>query len=379
MAEEKKSDEVFGEDFTLLDDGMEDFFASKFGDEGQSDPKDTTSEEDDEIEPVGTGEDTGEEADDNQQEETKVEEDADPDSNENSSSPLIPYAKYLKEEGILPNFDVETFDGSIDGLRDGMMKEIMGGVDLYKESLPDPIKRLINNYEQGVALKDLLEIDEKTTRYSSYTAEVLENEDAQKQLVRDYLLQTTRFSAEKIEKEINRLSDLQELEEEAKAILPELIAMQAEEEKALVEQAAASQREAEQARLQELETLRSTLESTDELIPGTKVSSVLRQKIYKNLTTPVAYSQDGVPLNKLGYYRSQNPVQTEILLNYIFEATNEFKDWSIFGKAAKRSVITDIENAARNMDTNFGAARNVNPAKSASASKFLKEIDNFDF
>ena len=45
----------------------------------------------------------------------------------NSSSPLIPYAKYLKEEGILPDFDIEHFDGSIDGLREGMYNEIING------------------------------------------------------------------------------------------------------------------------------------------------------------------------------------------------------------------------------------------------------------
>lgn len=378
MAGEKKDAEVFGEDFTLLDDGMEEFLTSKFGNGGQTDQEDNTSEED---------EQQAEESDDEGEEdltglpvkETKVEEDADPDSSETSSSPLIPYAKYLKEEGILPNFDIETFDGSIDGLRDGMMKEIVGGVDLYKESLPEPIKHLIANYEQGVALKDLLEIDARKTQYSSFTDETLQNEDVQRQLVREYLTQTTKFSAEKIEKEITRLSDLQELEEEAKAVLPELLAIQKAEEDALIASAAESQRQAEQLRLQELETLRTSLESTDELIPGTKMTTVLRQKIYKNLTTPVAYSEDGTPLNKLGYYRAQNPVQTEILLNYIFEATNEFKDWSIFGKAAKRNVITELENAARNMDTNFSAARGVKTTKSQSTTQFLKELENFEF
>lgn len=373
---EKKQDEVFGEDFNLLDEELGDFFESKGM--GVNAPEENTPDEEETIE-TNSGE---EEIPDNNsgQEETLEREDTNnSDSEQSSSSPLIPYAKYLKEEGILPNFEVEKFDGTIEGLRDGMYSEIANGIDAYKQTLPEPIKQLINHYEEGVPLKALLDIDEQRVKYASFNEESLSDEDTQKQLVREYYSLTTKLSAEKIEKHITRLSDLQELEDEAKNILPELIAMQADEERQLVEQARALQEQAEQNRLAELETLRSTLEGTEEVIPGTKISEMLRQKIYKNLTTPVGYTEDGTPVNRLGAYRMQNPVKTEILLNYIFEATNEFKDWSIFGKAAKRTVITEIENAARNIDNNFGSSRQANIKSQAAARTFLKEIDNFDF
>ena len=376
----KKSDEqeeVFGEDFNLLDDGIEEFLTERIG-STTAVVTDEESQVDDIIEKVSkVEEDVVEDA--TNDEENIIKEDTIPDSNENSSSPLVPYAKYLKEEGILPNFDIEKFDGSIDGLREGMFTEINQGVEAYKSSLPEVVKHLINNYEAGVPLEKLLQIDSERARYDGISEDDLSNEDTQKELVRDYLSKTTKYSSERIERDIQRLVDLQELETEAKSVLPELVAIQNEIEQQELAQVQQQKVLAEQNRLQELETLQKTLESTDEIIPGNKMSNLIRQKIFKNLTTPVGYTEQGQPLNKLGAYRQKEPVKTEIILNYIFEATNEFKDWSAFSKSAKRAVISEIENAAKTMDYNASQGRTAVLTKSSSANKFLKEIDNYQF
>jgi translation elongation factor EF-1beta len=372
-----EQEEVFGEDFNLLDDGMEEFLTERIG-STTTIVSDEESQVDDITEQVSkVEEDVVPET--TNDEENIIKEDTESNSNENSSSPLVPYAKYLKEEGILPNFDIEKFDGSIDGLREGMFTEINQGVDAYKNSLPDVVKHLINNYEAGVPLEKLLQIDSERAKYTSYSEDDLSSEDVQKNLVRDYLTKTTKYSQERIERDIQRLVDLQELETEAKSVLPELVAIQndiEQQELAYVQQ----QKElAEQNRLQELETLQKTLEATEEIIPGNKMSNLIRQKIFKNLTTPVGYTEQGQPLNKLGAYRQKEPVKTEIILNYIFEATNEFKDWSAFSKSAKRAVISEIENAAKTMDYNASQGRTAVLTKSSSANKFLKEIDNYQF
>jgi len=373
----EESEEVFGEDFNLLDDGMEEFLTEKLG-SSTAIVNDEESQVDDIIEQVSkVEEDVVEDA--TNDEENIIKEDTESNSNENSSSPLVPYAKYLKEEGILPNFDIEKFDGSIDGLREGMFTEINQGVEAYKSSLPDAVKHIINNYEAGVPLERLFQIDADRTKYTSISEDDLSDENNQKELVRDYLSKTTKYSQERIERDIQRLVDLQELESEAKSILPELVTMQNDIEKQELEYVQQQKVVAEENRLKELETLQKTLESTDEIIPGNKLSSVLRQKIFKNLTTPVGYTEQGQPLNKLGAYRQKEPVKTEIILNYIFEATNEFKDWSTFSKGAKRAVISEIENMAKTMDYNTSQGKTAIMTKSSSANKFLKEIDNFEF
>ena len=51
-------------------------------------------------------------------------------------------------------------------------------------------------------------------------------------------------------------------------------------------------------------------------------------------------------INKVGLYRANNPVKFEVILNYLYEATNEFKDWGVLGKAGKRSALKEFEDAA---------------------------------
>lgn len=119
MAERRvKEDEVFGEDFNLLDQDLEDFFEEKF-----ETPDEEFVEEEIVTNPENEGDGTEEnnEDDDSQEEDTGSEEnekgeDTDTDeSKSNSSSPLIPYAKYLKEEGILP---ISTLKNLMEALKD---------------------------------------------------------------------------------------------------------------------------------------------------------------------------------------------------------------------------------------------------------------------
>ena len=369
MAKERNDAEVFGEDFNILE-GMEEFL------EEVIDVAEAT-EENKEDQDAGNDVDSVDNNEEVEDGEETTEEDTDQDNAEISSSPLIPYAKYLKEEGILPNLDIDKFDGSIDGLRDGMYSEITNGIEQYKSSLPESIKHLINHYEEGVPLSTILELDNQRLRYDSITEDDLDVEDVQKNLIREYLTETTKFSQEKIEREITRLADLQELENEAKDILPELKLIQKNKEAAAVAEAARQNELAEQARLKEIETLKATIDSTSEIVPGVKVPELLKQKIYKNLTTPVAYLENGQPLNKLGAYRAKNPVQTEIVLNYIYEVTNEFKDWSAFSKTAKRSVISDIENAAKAMDNNNLSGNVKGRGNTDAGNEFMAAIDRF--
>ena len=61
-----------------------------------------------------------------------------------TSSPLTPYAKLLVDEGILPNLDLKKFDGTADSLKEAMVSEIIGAVEMYKETLPERVKQLID-------------------------------------------------------------------------------------------------------------------------------------------------------------------------------------------------------------------------------------------
>lgn len=288
-----------------------------------------------------------------QVEEVKDEIKEQPSSKNITSSLFTPIAKLLQEEGIAPNIKLEEFDGTPEGILKAIQNEISIGIEAYKETNLDPrVKWLQDNLEQGVPLEDLLAIDKQSVQLEKITEEVLSNDaEVQKNIVKQYYKETTRFSDDFINKAISRLEATDDLLEESKTMLGGLKEINAQKQLQMAEQA---KEQAKQARLQQEETLKtfkSTLDKTDEIVTGVKLNTLMREKIYKTMTTPVDIDQTtGMPLNKIAKARSEDPIGFEIKLAYLYEATNGFKDWSVFGSAGKKKAFEEFENAAKQFD-----------------------------
>lgn len=280
--------------------------------------------------------------------ETNSLEDADDEQENNDSSSLTPYAKYLVDEGVLSNLDIDTFDGTPEALLGAMRGQIDGGIEQYKSELPEDVKTLIERYEEGVPFNQILDIQSDKIKYESIKDSELEgNEELQKNLLRDLYSKKTSFSADKINKLIQRSEDLSELEEEAKGAKLELIDLQEELSKEAGRQATLNAQAEQDRQIASRQLLDTTLSDLNEIIPNVKVTQILKDKIKANLTTPVGKDANGNILNKIGKFRAEDPIGFELKLNYIFEVTNQFTDWSIFGKTGKKSVLTELENASR--------------------------------
>lgn len=352
---EKESKTIWEDDFDIME-GMEDLFTKPNTSEEEVDE----NEEDTNTEDVKVSEEENDlnnngGADDSDESDEEKDTGEDPDSKDtdgedNSPSPLTPYAKYLKDEGILPSLNLEEFDGSVESLKEGMIGEIENGINNYIDSLPDRVKKIITNYREGVSLDTILEIDNTRLKYSSITSEQLKNEETQKQILTDYYKKTTQFSDERIAKELKRLDDLQELEDESKYVLQELVGLQDKEEQLAVQKANQDKINAANYKQEQLRILQETINKTEEIIPSIPINKVVKDKLFKNLTTPVAYDNYGNELNKLGAYRVKNPVETELIFHYIFEVTKEFTDWSPLAKSGKKTAIKEFESAIRDLD-----------------------------
>lgn len=368
MAEKKNSENFFDDDYTsiifdsvseLIDDDDSDNNVPNDDDDGKANP---TSNDDNDQQPLNAddGNDT-DEVDDNVDDvdETKNK-DNDIDTGEGSdndggddSSPLVPYAKLLVDEGILPNLNLDEFDGTAEGLKEAMNKEIHNGIEAYKASLPEDIKKIIDGYEVGVPLEKLLELNKEKFNVSTIKeSDIINNEELQKEIVRKYFKKTTRFSDKKIEQNIERLSDIGELEAEALSNITELKALVEEEEAKAIEDAKRREEEYQEQLRKYWEEFDKKLEAADEIIPGLKVTKAIKQKIITNLSTAVATDQNGNPVNKIAYYRSKHPQEFELYLNYLFEVTNGFSDFSVLSKGGKKAAIAELERAARNLDIN---------------------------
>lgn len=357
----KENSEIFDDGFDIFSDVADSLEAKQSAIEvNQVQENDNTDEidnyinisNDDNTEEESVEETNVEEVVEETEETNDIEESEDATSEETQTSPFTPYAKFLIEEGILSNLNLDEFDGTAEALKKAQANEINNGIEAYKNSLPREVKFLVDNYEAGVPFDKILEISSRQIEYQSIEeSSITDNEDLQKNLVKDYLKRTTRFSDEKIEKHINQLADLSELEDEARDALSNLVDFEKQELEAAKEKAIADQNAAIEMQKKEIERLDKYLDETEEIIPNIKIPKVIKDKIKANLTTPVAQDEYGNQFNKVGLYRANNPMQFEVVLNYLFEVTNEFKDWSALGKAGKRSALKELEDAAKTIDS----------------------------
>jgi hypothetical protein len=272
-------------------------------------------------------------------------------SKSKTSSPLTPYAQLLVDEGVLPNLDVKSFDGTAESLKDAMITEIVGAVDMYKESLPDRIKNLINNYEDGVPFEKLLEIDRSETDVASVTDEKLEEDvSLQKKIVTDYLKKTTKFSDTKITKIVDGYEDGGDLEDEAKTSLTELKTLVASEKANELKTVAYQKRLEEDNRKKELTYLQEKIKTTTEIIPGMTLNNKVKENVLASMTTPVGYDQYGRPVNRIVASRMENPVEFEMKLHYLFEITKGFTDFTKLAEKGKKDATKAFEEAVNQMD-----------------------------
>lgn len=289
------------------------------------------------------------------EEEEKKQEDLDEEEENNNTSLLTPYAKFLVEEGIFSQLDINKFDGTAESLKKAQIDEINYHVtkivDNYKSQMPAEIQRLLSGYEEGVPFDEMLKISSDRIRYKNITEDKLSaSADLQKNILKDYLDKTTKFSDAMKAKMITQWEDSLELESQSKMALSELITHQDELEKEAIKQQKIIEEQEQKAKQETLARLDKYIISTEEVVPGLKINQVVKDKIKQNLTVPVGYDEYGNPMNKVGKFMSENPIEGEFILHYIFEITNGFKDWSLFGKSGRSQALKELEDGAKALD-----------------------------
>ena len=294
-----------------------------------------------------------EEEEEEQEEEIEEEEkpsSTDPDKKQ-SSSPFTPYAKLLKEEGVLPNLNMEEFDGTAEGLKTAMINEIVGAVEMYKETLPDRVKDLINNYEEGVPLEQLLKLDKEELQVLSLDEDkIKEDISLQKETVRNYLKKTSKFSDKKIDNQIQYYEDSGELEEEALNAATELKDLLKTEKEQAVEQAKQKEKMMQDQARQDLANLNKKIQDATEIIPGLKLNDKVKSELIKSMTVPAGKDKNGNPVNRIVAARMENPVDFEIKLHYLFEITKGFSDFSKLVEKGKKDTMKEFEEAISKTD-----------------------------
>jgi len=360
-------------DLSSLDQMMESF--PDLGTEGgEQNPQ---PEEELEQEDIVKGDGQDEEPEEGLTEEENSEEEPSAQGTKDSS-PLTPYAKMLVAEGLLPNIDLEKFDGTVESLLEAQRTYDETRFNEYKESTLDPrVKWLQDNLEQGVPLKNLLEIEEAKFNLEKISEDSLESDETlQREVIRNYYKETTSFSEEKINSLINRLETVGDLKDESLSTLPELKSIIQAKEQKQVEQAKLAREQAIKQQEEVLSNFKTTLDKTEEIIKGVKMTPQIKDRIYKTLTTPVAVDeQSGVLMNKIAQARAEDPLNFEISLAYLFEITSGFKDWTALTSSGKRKAIDEFQESLKNIDLGKEDYRKQPSYSKKEAKSYLEEME----
>lgn len=285
-----------------------------------------------------------------------------------------PLASLLKEEGVLPTLDLEKFTGTTEELIAGMQAEIKDGIEGYKESIPAAIKKLLDNYEEGVPYDELIGVQSEQMRLENIDENIIkENKELQKELVAYHLSQTTKWSEVKIKKEVDRLVDTDEIESEAYDAHKDLKKIAAETEKELIREAKEQAIKDRQKAKDDFAKLEKTVNDTAELIPGIKVTEKEKQNLLKAVTKAVAYTPDNKPVSRVTQVREKDPIKFDLMLNYFIDKGFFEGKFDAITTKAKTDSLKELEKQAATNLSKIGKT-NLSAITTAKGSSILNAL-----
>ncbi len=258
------------------------------------------------------------------------------------------WAEEFKSTELLNDSDLEGFDGSMESLIAAFKtrEERVGleMVDDYKTQVPPLIKHLMDNWEEGVPLNELVNIKSNQIRYSAISDEKLEESvDTQKAVYAEYLRKTTKYSEAKIEKELTRLVDLDELKDESKEVLGELKKFEAEAEETLRKETKKEQERRREENAKTIKAYEKVVNETSEVIPGLKLTEKEQKDVLNKIINPVGIDGFGNPVSYIASLRGEDPYKFDTAVTYLATITKGFTDFSKVIKAGQTKAVKDLE------------------------------------
>lgn len=240
-----------------------------------------------------------------------------------------------------------------DKAKEKLDTNVKSAIEDYKEDLPEEIKYLLDNYEQGVNVFDLLKADKKVLEYHNLKdEEIEESESLQKKLLADYYFYQGE-SEEDIRDLIEDIEVAGLLEKQSKRAVKKLSQIQQRERENVIQQ----QKQAEQERRKQYDSAMTTLKndifSKEEIIPGINLSDKQKKDIYNGITK---FDRQGK--NAVMRFRESNP-EFDLVVAYL--ATVMGKDnkinWDMLTTAAETRATKNLKEKAKNADISSSSVK----------------------
>jgi hypothetical protein len=306
----------------------------------KADLEDNTILVEDEEEEIEEEEEEGEEKEDTEEEE------------EDTDETLVAWTEEFKKIGLisetLDSSEIKSFDDLITNLSENYQSSVAEGIESYLEGVDERAKEYAELKLKGFS-KEALDSFDKLVKQEivleSLDKDKIEKDpEIAKELMRSYYKKTTKFNDARIEKEITRLVELEEITNEAISVLPEYNDLIKEDKEKLKKQKDLEDAKASKDKEDLVNKYKNKIKETKEIIKGINISDKEKLLIEKELFNPTGKNKRGEFVNPLQEAFDKDPENVNIILNYLALKTKGFSNWEFLEKEYTNKVSKDIDN-----------------------------------
>jgi hypothetical protein len=341
------SDDNF--ELNIEDNLPADFFVDNDADDINDDDSSNDYGEDDSLDD-DTNLNDGDSDDDSQEDVVKkdaLENEGGEDDDSDSPNIFSPFATVLKEQGLLPSLSSDSKIESIEDLTTAFKSEIDNQVKNY---LVEKIgEDGVNALEKGITLAEYQQYKNGVDTLNNIDSESLStNIELSKNIIlQDYISQG--LSEEKAYRFLQKTIELGDdaIIEDAKQSLESLKHIQ-EIKLEKAKESRQAEMIAEQKAQEKIDNdLKNSIFNSNEIIQGLTMTKAMKENVYKSITNIVSKSPDGIAENKLMRHRREDPIEFDKKLYYLYELTNQFKDFSTLVSKSKTKATSEFEKILR--------------------------------
>lgn len=245
---------------------------------------------------------------------SEEESDKTPSSPEPSTDILLKtFGQNLSEKGLL-SFNEEDFNKAEDkenylysAYENAVKAGIEEGVKSFKSELPEEIEKLVELHKAGVPLHKVLESDARISAFEEIKVADIEDDISLQKDILTELLTIQGFTKEKINAKLQRFEDLGSMKEEALEGLDVLISLEKAEKQQIIKAEKEKHQQLENKRIEELKKIEDTINTSEEIIPGFKLSPEDKKTLITGITKAAGVDKQGRPINALAKARIDDP------------------------------------------------------------------------
>lgn len=286
---------------------------------------------------------------------------------EENLSPMYLHAAALHENGLLPDFDLEsikelkTEEQAVkinEHIQTNINASIKEGLDAELSKLGEA-KQIYDDIQAGVDPTALRENASLEATYGNIKVADLENNEENQEVIYSDYLSMKGLSETKVKQLIQVAKDNDSLLVEATDGLKEIQSEISSERELLRKQAKTDKDNREAKNIETQGKIKTFVTGTKEIIPGKELTKAEHDQLIKNMTVPVRFADNGrggqTPVSKVMELRAKDPIAFEMKLNY-FISQGFFDEKPKFDNLAKSAETNASKKFIQKMNSDKSEA-----------------------